>query len=78
MERLGLKDTIVETVRQGSLRRLGNVLRKSDDECVKQAWNFEVEGGKGRGRPKMCWNGMMEKQCRRVGVNFGDANDQVK
>ena len=26
MERLGLKDTIIETVRQGSLRWLGHVL----------------------------------------------------
>ena len=40
MKRLGLKDTIVETVRQGSLRWLGHALRKGDDECVKQEWNF--------------------------------------
>ena len=33
MERLGLKDTIiVETVRQGSLRWLGHVVRKDDDK----------------------------------------------
>ena len=78
MEILGLKDTIVETVRQGSLRWLGHVLRKSDDECVKQAWNFEVEDIRGRGRPKMSWEGMMEKQSRKVGVNFEDVNDRVK
>ena len=35
MERLGLKDTIVEYIRQGSLRWLGHVLR--NDECVKHA-----------------------------------------
>eukprot|EP00795_Rhopilema_esculentum_P010641 gene10641-biopygen13144 len=61
MEKLGLKDTIVEAVRQGHLRWLGHVLRKSDEECVEQAWNFEAEVDRGRGRPKMSWKGMMEK-----------------
>ena len=37
MESLGLKDTIVENVRHRSLRGLGRVLRKDDNECVKQA-----------------------------------------
>ena len=37
MVRLGLDSTIVEVVRQGSLRWLGHVVRKEDDNCVKQA-----------------------------------------
>ena len=69
MERLGLKDTIVEYVRKGSLRWLGHVLRKNaflkmkerknDDKCVKQAWSFELEGSRGRGRLKLDWKTMM-------------------
>ena len=55
MERLGLKDTIIKNVWQGSLRWLGHVLRKDDDEYVKQAWSFELEGGRGRGRPTLDW-----------------------
>ena len=79
MERLGLKDTIVEYVRQGSLRWLGHILRKDDDECVKQAWSFELEGSRARGRPKLDWKTiMMEKECCRVGVKFLDANDRAK
>ena len=35
-------------VRQGSLRWLGHVVRKEDDDCVKQAWRFEVVGSRGR------------------------------
>ena len=35
MKRLGLKNKIVGTVRQSSLRRLGHILRKDDDECIK-------------------------------------------
>ena len=79
MERLGLKDTIVEYVRQGSLRWLGHILRKDDDECVKQAWSFELEGSRARGRPKLDWKTiMMEKECCRVGVKFLDANNRAK
>ena len=37
MIRLGLDSMIVEVVRQGSLRWLGHVVRKEDDNCVKQA-----------------------------------------
>ena len=33
MVRLGLDCTIVEVVRQGSLRWLGHVVRKEDDDC---------------------------------------------
>ena len=47
MERLELKDTIIETDKQGSLRLLGHVLRKGDDKCVNRhggLWSLEVEG----------------------------------
>ena len=53
MVRLGLDSTIVEVVRQGSLRWLSHVVRKEDDDCVKQAWRFEVVGSRGRGRPRL-------------------------
>ena len=42
---------------------------------MKQAWNFETEGRRGKGRPKLSWERMMEKKCCKDGVNFEDAND---
>ena len=36
MVSMGLNSTIVEVVRQGSLRWLGHVVKKKDDDCVKQ------------------------------------------
>ena len=36
MVRLGLVSTIVGVVRQGSLRWMGHVVRKRDDDCVVQ------------------------------------------
>ena len=79
MERLGLKekDSVVENVRQGSLRRFGRVLRKDDGEYEKQAWNFELDGDRGRGSPKLDWK-TMEKKCCKVGVKLLDAKDRAK
>ena len=37
MVRLGLDNTIIGVVRQGSLSWLGYVVRKVDEDCVKQA-----------------------------------------
>ena len=78
MVRFGLDGTIVEVVRQGSLRWLGHVVRKEDDDCVKQAWSFEVEGSRGRGRPRLTWKGMMENLCRGLGLVLEDGYDRVK
>ena len=53
MVRLELDSTIVEVVRQGSLRWLGHVVRKEDDDCVKQTWRFEVEGNRRREKARL-------------------------
>ena len=78
MVRLGLDSTTIEVVRQGSLRWLGHVVRKVDDDCVKQTWRFEVVGSRGRGRPKLTWKGMMENLCRGLGLVLKDDYDRVK
>ena len=78
MVRLGLDCTIVEVVRQGSLRWLGHVVRKEDDDCVKQAWRFEVEGSRGSERPRLTRKRMMENLCRGLGLVFEDGYDRVK
>ena len=47
---LGLNNKIVEVTRQKSLRWLGHVVRKGDEDCVERVWRFEVEGeGEGQG-----------------------------
>ena len=49
MNRLGLMETIVMAVRRNCLRWYGYVLRKNEAGGVKQAWNLEVDGRRGRG-----------------------------
>ena len=67
MVRLWLVSTIVEVVRQGSLRWLKHVVSKRDENCVKQSWRFKVEGSRGTGRPRLARKDMMENLCRRLG-----------
>ena len=78
MVRLGLVSTIVEVVRQGSLRWLGHVVRNRDDDSVKQTWMFVVEGSRGRGRPRLAWKDMMKNLCLGFGLDLEDAHDRVK
>ena len=78
MVRLGLDSTIVEVVRQESLRWLSHVVRKEDDDRVKQAWRFEVVGIRERGRPRLTWKGIMENLCTGLGLVFKDGYDRVK
>ena len=48
MVRLGLDSTSIEVVKQESLRGLRSAVRERDNECVKEAWRFEMEGIRGR------------------------------
>ena len=78
MVRLGLDSTIVEVVRQGSLRWLSHVVRKEDDDYVKQAWRFEVVGSRRRGRPRLTWKRLMENLSCGLGLVLKDGYDRVK
>ena len=78
MVRLGLDKTIVEGVKQESLRWLGHVVRKEDDDCVKQAWSFEVDGSRGSERSRLAWKSLMENLCCGLWLDLQDAYDRVK
>ena len=78
MVRLWLDSTIVEVVRQGSLRWLSHVLKERDDDCVKQAWRFEVGVSRGRVRPRLTWKGMMENLCRGLELLLENSYNRVK
>ncbi|XP_077990971.1 uncharacterized protein LOC144445305 [Glandiceps talaboti] len=78
MERLGLGESIVEVARRSSLRWCGHVLRKDEGEGVKRAWNLEVDGKRGRGRPKLTWRSMVEGQCKQIGLNINDYGNRQR
>ena len=46
---------ITVLMRRGRLRWYGHVQRKDDAEWVKKCIGLEVEGKRGKGRPKLTW-----------------------
>ena len=78
MVRLGSDNNIVEVVKQRSFRWLGHVVRKGDDDCVKQTRKFEVKGSRGSERPRLAWKNIMEKLICGFGLELEEAYDRVK
>ena len=67
-ERLGI-EKIGDVMRRSRLRWMGDVLRKKEDDWVRKSMTMEVEGSRGRGRPRMTWEKVVERdmKARRAG-----------
>lgn len=76
-ERMGI-ESVSDVVKRSRLRWLGHVLRKDDGDWVKRSMSYEVEGVRGRGRPRMTWNQVVEKDMRECGLKKEDAQNRVK
>ena len=76
-ERMGV-ESVSDVVRRGRLRWLGHVLRKDDGDWVKKTMLLEVDGVRGRGRPKMMWSNVVEVDMRDVGLKKMDAVDRAR
>jgi len=76
-ERLGIDD-IALVLQQNRLRCYGHVLRKDDDDWVKKCMEYEVEGLRPRGRPKMTWREVVREYCQAHKLNKEDAMDHCK
>ena len=51
----------VEAIKRSGLRWMGHMLRE-DAEPVKRAWNLEVDGIRGKERPKITWKDTVKKE----------------
>ena len=40
------------------------MLQKEDNDWVKKCMEYEVEGARPRGRPKLTWTKIVEKDCQ--------------
>ena len=76
-ERLGVDGTGL-VLQQNRLRWYGHVLRKDDDDWVKQCMEYEVEGSRPRGRPKKTWKEVVSEDCQARKLNKEDAMDRCK
>ena len=76
-ERMGI-ESVSDAVKRNRLRWLGHVLRKDDDDWVKKIMSFEVEGKRGRGRPRMTWSQVVERDMRECGLKREDVKDRER
>ena len=53
-ERMGIESVSGE-VKRSRLRWLGHVLGKDDNDRLRKCLSLDVEGARGRGRPRMTW-----------------------
>ena len=55
MEKLGLKETVVQMVTVKGVRWYGHVLSRDDRHVLRKALEFKVKAKRKRGRPKKTW-----------------------
>ena len=76
-ERMGI-EPLHEVLRRRRLRWLGHIWRKDDEEWVKKCVKWEADGGRERGRPKLRWREVVERDMKDRGMVVEDAFDRPK
>ncbi len=54
-QRCGLETDVIEKMRSNTLRWFGHVERMESERLTKRVYASEVEGVRGRGRPRFRW-----------------------
>jgi len=54
------------------------VLRRDESDVLREAWQFKVDGRRGRGRPRNTWKKQVEKEMQKAGLKREDAHDRAK
>src|SRR6476619_7142066 len=75
-QRLGIEG-VLEKIRRGRLRWFGHVERKDEGDWVNACRGLEVEGVRGRGRPRKSWRECVNADMRSLGLAAGLAQDRV-
>ena len=73
MDMLGIKESLDRMVKASSMRWCGLVLKKEDKNVIVKALKFEVNGSRGRGRPKQTWRNQIENEMKKNGLVKEDA-----
>ena len=78
MEKLGLKETVVQMAKAKRVRWYGHVLRRDDQHVLRKVLEFQVKGKRKRGQLKKTWKKQAEKESKSVGLEKKDAMNQVR
>ena len=78
MAMVSLNEDIVTLVRRSRLRWYGHVMRRDEWIGIKKVLEFEAEGVRGRGRPRVEWKEQVEKDMMKLGLKRDDVWDRNK
>ena len=70
---LGLKDSLNGLARASGVRWYVHAVRRDNGDILRRALDFEVAGGRGRGRSNMTWKRQMERHTNQFGPKREDA-----
>ena len=76
--RTTVTSSVVSVIEVNKLRWYGHMLRKSEDEVVRQAWEVPVKGERSRGRQPRRWSDGLRKRLEELDLKEEDAQDRKK
>jgi len=75
MDMLELNETLDQMAIANGVRWFGHVLRRNENDVLREVLQFEVDGRRGRGRPRNTWKKQIEKEMQKAGLKREDAHD---
>ena len=70
--------SVVTIVERSKLRWYGHLLRKNEEEVVRQAWEEPIKGKRSRGRQLKRWKDKLRERLEELGLKEQDAQDKQK
>ena len=67
---------IAEKVKEARLRWYGHVLRRSEEEPIRSIMELNIEGNRGRGRPKKRWLDCVKEDLNENGLTSDMTRDR--
>ena len=78
MDMLGLKETVDRLAKANAVRWYGHILRREEKHILRQALELQVDGARGKGRPRKTWRKQVEEEMKKVGLKNEDAPNRAK
>ena len=70
--------SVVTIVERSKLRWYGHLLRKNEEEVVRQAWEVPIKGKRSKGRQLKRWKDGLRERLEELGLKEQDAQDRQK
>uniref|UniRef100_A0A8D8QY66 Endonuclease-reverse transcriptase n=1 Tax=Cacopsylla melanoneura TaxID=428564 RepID=A0A8D8QY66_9HEMI len=68
---------IIAKIRSRRMRWSGHILRRNSDSLIKSIWEADINGTRGRGRPRLRWKDQIRKDMEQIDITEEDAQDRT-